>query len=255
MDDRVTLLGIPVDSVTQEEAVRMLHRFLDDGRAMHVMTPNSEMFTEAARNPVFRAVLQRSALNLPDSVGLIRMARWTGQKIAERVTGVDTVERLCAELTEEHPVFLLGGVEGVGGRASEILCARNPRLRVVGTCAGSPREEDVEEILRRINDAKPHLLLVAFGAPHQDIWIDRHLPAMPSVRVAIGIGGTLDFLAGVQKRAPVLVQKLGFEWLWRFIHEPQRFRRIWNAVVVFPWLVLRYKAFPPPFKVEGRERV
>src|SRR3989338_7744464 len=149
MDDRVALLGIPVDSVTQEEAVHTLHRFLDDGRARHVMTPNSEMLVWAAQNPAFHALLRRSAFNLPDSSGLLWMARWTGQKIAERVTGVDTVERLCAELTEEHPAFLLGGVAGVGGRASEILCARNPRLRVVGTCAGSPRAEDVEEILRR----------------------------------------------------------------------------------------------------------
>ncbi|MBI2117865.1 WecB/TagA/CpsF family glycosyltransferase, partial [Candidatus Peregrinibacteria bacterium] len=89
-------------------------------------------------------------------------------------------------------------------------------------------------------EAKPRLLLVAFGAPEQDLWIDRYLSAMPSVRVAMGIGGTLDFLAGVRKRAPALVQKLGFEWLWRLLNEPWRLRRIWNAVVVFPWLVVRY---------------
>ncbi|MBI2524175.1 WecB/TagA/CpsF family glycosyltransferase [Candidatus Peregrinibacteria bacterium] len=237
---RVTILGIPVDSVTQEEAVRTLHRFLDEGRAQHVMTPNGEMLTEAARNSVFHAVLRRSALNLPDSVGLLWMARWTGQKIAERVTGVDTVVQLCERLDGCCPVFLLGGAEGVGGRAAETLCARNPRLRVVGITAGSPREEDVGEILRRINEAKPRLLLVAFGAPQQDLWIDRYLSAMPSVRVAMGIGGTLDFLAGVQKRAPFAMQRLGLEWLWRLMREPSRFRRIWNATVIFPWLVMKY---------------
>lgn len=245
---RVTLLGVPIDVVTREEAVGLLRNFLGDGRptfakapvGRHVMTPNSEMLVAAARNPRFHALLQRTALNLPDSVGLLWMARYTGQKLPERVTGVDTILQLCAELTEEHPAFLLGGVEGVGRGAWEVLSAHNPRLRVVGVYAGSPREEDTVEILRRINDLKPHLLLVAFGAPCQDLWIDRYLSAMPSVRVAVGIGGTLDFLAGVQRRAPVLVQKLWFEWLWRLLCEPRRLRRIGNAVFVFPWLVVRY---------------
>lgn len=212
------------------------------------MTPNSEMLVEAAHNPAFHAVLQRSALNLPDSIGLLWMARCTGQRIPERVTGVDTVIRLCREMTGEHPVFLLGGAEGVGERARANLEAHNPQLRVVGTYAGSPREEDAAEILRHINAAQPHLLLVAFGAPEQDLWIDRHLSAMPSVRVAMGIGGTLDFLAGVQRRAPILLQKLGLEWLWRLLREPRRFRRIFVAVVVFPWLVMKDRFIPAAFQ-------
>lgn len=244
---RVVLLGVPIDGVMADEAVQMLMLFLSADGGKHVMTPNSEMLVEAARNSAFHAVLQRSALNLPDSVGLLWMARCTGQKIPERVTGVDTVEQLCAELTEEHPVFLLGGGTGVGAMARARFALRNPRLRVVGVYGGSPREGDAAEIFRRINAVKPHLLLVAFGAPGQDLWIDRYISAMPSVRVAIGIGGTLDFLAGVQKRAPLTLQKLGLEWLWRLLQEPRRLKRIWNAVVVFPLLVLRYgRDFPSP---------
>lgn len=237
---RVILLGVPLDAVTQTDAVRRLHVFLDQIGQCHVITPNSEMLVEASRNSCFRVLLQRSAMNLPDSAGLLWMARCTGQHIPERVTGVDTVERLCSELTEEHPIFLLGGGEGVGSRAAARLKERHPRLWVVGVYGGSPRDEEAEEILRCINEAKPHLLLVAFGAPEQDLWIDQYLSLMPSVRVAMGVGGTLDFLAGVQRRAPLTLQKLGFEWLWRLWQEPRRFRRMWNAVVVFPWLVMKY---------------
>lgn len=243
---RVFLLGIPIDAIAAREACNQLLLFLRWGGQHHVMTPNSEMLVEACRNPAFHSILRRSALNLPDSVGMLWMARKTGQHIPERVTGVDTVQQLCRELTEEHPAFLLGGGEGVGERARASLEGRNPQLRVVGIYAGSPREEDREEILRRINDAKPHLLLVAFGAPEQDLWIDRYLPQMPSVRVAMGIGGTLDFLAGVQKRAPLFIQRLGLEWLWRLLQEPRRLQRIWNAVVVFPFLVVRYGRHLPP---------
>ena len=210
------------------------------------MTPNSEMLVQAARNPRFHALLQKTALNIPDSAGLLWMARCTGQRLPERVAGVDAVMQLCQELTKDCSVFLLGGGEGIGTMAKTRLASRNHRLRVVGVYAGSPRDEDAAEILQRINAVKPHFLLVAFGAPQQDLWIDRHLSAMPSVRVAMGVGGTLDFLAGVQRRAPSLVQKIGLEWLWRLVQDPWRIGRIWDAAWVFPWLVLRYGRAVPP---------
>lgn len=241
---RVLLLGVPLDVVTREEAVRKLQQFLHEPQSRHVVTPNSEMLVEATRNPVFRDVLQRSALNLPDGIGLLWMARITGQKIPERVTGVDTVWELCSRLYESTPVFLLGGRNGVARCSLLVLREGNPRLNIVGVYEGSPDPQEAPAIIQRINAVQPHLLLVAFGAPAQDLWIDRYLHQMPSVRVAMGIGGTLDFLAGAQRRAPWLFQRLGVEWLWRLVRQPWRFRRIWKAVVVFPWLVVKSCLFP-----------
>jgi N-acetylglucosaminyldiphosphoundecaprenol N-acetyl-beta-D-mannosaminyltransferase len=168
------------------------------------------------------------------------MARWTGQFLPQRVTGVDTVTALLNDLGPEHPVFLLGGAPGIAERAAAELTKRNPRLVITGTDGGSSAENDASRIITKINAAKPHLLLVAFGAPAQDLWIDHHLKDMPSVRVAMGIGGTLDFIAGTQKRAPHCMQSVGLEWLWRFVRQPSRWMRIVNAVIVFPWLVLRH---------------
>ena len=247
MPQRVTLLGVPIDALRREEAIECLLAMLHTGglrRAVplgghhHVMTPNSEMLVEAARNPVFRELLSRTNLNIPDSVGLLFMARLTGQYLPERVTGVDTVTAFCARLGPEHPVFLLGSAPGVAERAAQELKKRNTNLIVVGTCAGSPRTEDAPAILEQIRNAKPHVLFVAFGAPEQDFWIDRHLKDLPSVCIAMGVGGTFDFLTGVQRRAPRFLRTLGFEWLWRLLKEPKRIRRIWNAVAVFPFLVL-----------------
>jgi N-acetylglucosaminyldiphosphoundecaprenol N-acetyl-beta-D-mannosaminyltransferase len=146
---------------------------------------------------------------------------------------------LCGILDASCPVFLLGAADGVAEKAAAVLRSRNPRLKIVGTFSGSPRMEDDAVIMRMIKDAKPHLLLVAFGAPAQDLWIHEHLKNLPSVRVAMGVGGTFDFLAGVQKRAPRWMRSIGLEWLWRFIREPSRWKRMWRAVVVFPWLVIR----------------
>lgn len=236
---RVTLLGIPIDPVTMDEAVLLLRAALSVTKQHHVMTPNSEMLVEAQGNPRFRAVLHRSSLNLPDSRGLLWAARRTGQRLPERVTGVDTVEKLCRLLDGNHPVFLLGGKEGVAEKAAAVLKSRNAQLNIVGTFAGSPRKDDAAMLINLINETKPHLLLVAYGAPAQDLWIADSLQELKTVRVAMGVGGTFDFLAGVHTRAPIWMQRAGLEWLWRLIQQPSRWRRIWRAVVVFPWAVVR----------------
>jgi len=237
---RVHLLGIPIDAVTAQQALDHLHTFLEQPAQRHVMTPNSEMLVASKKNEAFKSVLRSSALNLPDSIGLIWMANLTHQHLPERVTGVDTVQALCRTLDERHPVFLLGAGEGIAEQAAEVLRSKNSRLKIVGVYAGSPSDRDAPDIIRRINEAEPHVLFVAYGAPKQDLWISQHLKEIPSVRIAMGVGGTFDFLAGVQKRAPVVFRKLGLEWLWRLFKEPRRFKRILNAVVVFPLLVLRY---------------
>jgi len=243
----VTLLGVSIDAVTSRQAVELLmkmlesgylKRFFHTGGQHHVMTPNSEMLVEAKRNKQFRKILQSTSLNIPDSVGLLHMARLTGQRLPERVAGVDTVRTLCRKLSRHHPVFLLGAGEGIAVKAAKELKKMNAHLQIVGTHAGSPRDEDVKEIIAKIQEAKPHLLLVAFGAPAQDLWINEHLKELPSVRVAMGVGGTFDFLAGKQKRAPLWMRTVGLEWLVRLVWEPKRVGRIFKAVVVFPILVL-----------------
>jgi N-acetylglucosaminyldiphosphoundecaprenol N-acetyl-beta-D-mannosaminyltransferase len=238
--DRIRLLGVPIDVVTAQTSVERLLQMLSLPKGHHVMTPNAEMLVAAARDNGFRELLNATDLNLPDSGGMVWMAKWTGQHLPERVTGIDTVERLCARLTPEQPIFLLGGKPGVAEKAALILRSRNPNLRIAGTFAGSPKEEDAGDIINRINTAKPHILLVAYGAPKQDQWIHAHLPKLPTVRIAMGVGGTFDFLAGTQKRAPVWMQRMYLEWLWRLLLQPSRWRRIATAVLVFPWLVVRY---------------
>jgi N-acetylglucosaminyldiphosphoundecaprenol N-acetyl-beta-D-mannosaminyltransferase len=177
-------------------------------------------------------------LNIPDSVGLLYAAKFKRKKLPERVTGVDTVVELCSRLPKKHSVFLLGAKEGVAEKASEKLKEINQDLNVAGTHSGSPNEADSMEIINKIKEAKPHLLLVAFGAPKQDLWIAEHISQMPSVRVAMGVGGTFDFIAGVRKRAPALLRSVGLEWMYRLVKQPSRFKRIMNAVVVFPYLVV-----------------
>jgi len=235
--NRVFLLGVPIDPVTASEAVARIRMFFSGAGQSHVMTPNNEMLVQASKDGAFHALLNRTALNIPDSTGLLWGAKWTNQLLPERATGVDTVQALCASMGDEG-VFLLGAAPGVAERAAAALRAANPRLRVAGTYAGSPRPEEAKGIVDMINASGATLLLVAYGSPKQDFWIDEHVHKMSTVRVAMGIGGTFDFLAGTRKRAPSWMRSLGFEWLYRFIQEPSRWGRMWNAVVVFPFLVI-----------------
>lgn len=238
---RVHILGVPVDAVTMQEAVQRVLGMLRGGAQHHVMTPNSEMLVEASRNGAFKDVLQKSALNLPDSAGLLWAAWIKGELLPERVSGVDFVEKLCGSLSGDAPVFLLGGRNNAGKRTAEKFGIRNSGLRIAGMHEGSPKENDAQEIMRRVNASGAKLLLVAYGAPVQDLWIAKHLSQMPSVRVAIGVGGTFDFLAGSVRRAPPWMRSIGLEWLWRLMLQPWRMHRIFTAVVVFPILVFRYR--------------
>lgn len=237
--ERIFLLGVPIDPLTRVEAVACIRAMLGEARFHHVMTPNSEMLVAASGNPDFRALLNRTDLNIPDSAGLLWAARRAGCSLPERVTGVDTVTDLCSSLSSHHPVFLLGAWGDTAQKAADVLRKRNPALVIAGSYAGSPNDHDAEAIIRMINESGAHLLLVAYGAPKQDQWIDRYRNHLTSVRVAMGVGGTFDFIAGVHKRAPAFLQNMGLEWLWRVIREPKRLPRIWRAVAVFPWLVIR----------------
>lgn len=144
----------------------------------------------------------------------------------ERVAGVDTV-RLLAGVAQHHglSIFLLGGAPGVADRVAQKLQTEHLGLKIAGTWAGSPRPSEEDSICSRIEAAKPDILLVAYGPPKQDLWIAQTMPRL-KIPVAMGVGGTFDFIAGVATRAPIWMQRSGLEWLHRLVHEPRRWRRM-----------------------------
>jgi N-acetylglucosaminyldiphosphoundecaprenol N-acetyl-beta-D-mannosaminyltransferase len=244
MTRRVSILGVPVDRVTRGEALAMVLQMQGAHGQNIVMTPNPEMLVAAHRNREFFDLFNRSLLNIPDGAGLLWAAKRLGEPIPERVTGVDLMVSICDALDASTPVFLLGAAPGVADTAAEILRKRNPSLVIAGCCAGSPKDDEAGSIISTINASGAKFLFVAFGSPQQELWIDRHFSAMPMIKVAMGVGGSFDFIAGKQKRAPKMFQSLGIEWLWRLLQEPRRIGRICNAVIVFPYLVLTRRSHP-----------
>jgi N-acetylglucosaminyldiphosphoundecaprenol N-acetyl-beta-D-mannosaminyltransferase len=233
----LAFLGVRVDDVTIEEALSIIAGFVEEGRPRQVATVNPEFVMAAQRNPEFKSVLNAADLCVPDGVG-IEWASWLlRHPLRGRVPGVDLVWRL-AGLAAEHgwSIFLLGGFHGVGRKTAERLRQHYPGLRVAGAYEGHPQDDLAIERVRAVG---PDILLVAYGAPAQDLWIARHKDAL-RVPVSIGVGGSFDFIAGRARRAPVWLRRLGLEWLHRLAKEPWRWRRM-LALPRFAILVLRQR--------------
>lgn len=228
MHRQVGMLGAYVDCVTLAEATQRACEFIESGLPHQVVTVNVDFVRQAQKDKEFLGVINRSALAIADGMPLVWASQWLGDKLPERVTGVELVEQCCSFASEKnYRVFLLGGEEGVAQGAASVLTERHPGLQVVGAYSppiGPFSEEEDNKMVRMICEARPDILLVAFGAPKQDLWISTHQHQL-SVPLALGVGGVFNFVTGRVKRAPSWMQARGLEWLYRVIQEPGRLWR------------------------------
>lgn len=235
----IPILGIPVHAVTMAEALALVEGYLAEPRVHQIATVNPEFVMAAQNDAAFRHALRTADLCLPDGVGLLYAARRWGRTLPERVPGSEFVYALAERAAAcRWPLFLLGAAPGVAEAAARIFEQRYPGVQIAGTYAGSPDPAENEAIVQRVNDSGAVLLYVAYGAPKQDKWIERNRHTLTTVRVAIGVGGSLDFITGRAVRAPRWLQRLGLEWLHRLIREPWRWRRM-LALPRFAWRVVR----------------
>lgn len=224
----IHILGLPVSDITYEEWLQLIEGWVKatPGRLRHVCTINPEFVMIAQRDPIFHHILTRADLTVPDGVGLLWAARHLRTPLRQRVTGSDGVP-IVAERAAAlgWRLFLLGAGPGIAERAAEVLRGRFPALQIAGVYSGSPAPGEEDAIVARINAARADILFVAYGAPEQDKWIARNAPRL-QVRMAMGVGGSFDFIAGVVPRAPLSMQRLGLEWLYRLLRQPWRLRRM-----------------------------
>ena len=224
MRRRVDILGVGFDRVALVDAVAQIEACLDRGERTFIITANPEFVMLCREDPELAAIAAGADLVVPDGTGAVVAARLLGDPLPGRAPGRLLVDRLAALATERRlSMFLLGAAPGIAERAAATLRGRHPELRIAGTYAGSA--DDDADVLPRVAAAAPDVLLVAFGMPKQERWIARNLPRLPSARVAVGVGGSLDYLAGAAKPPPGIVHAIGLEWLWRLVRDPRRWRR------------------------------
>lgn len=243
----VNILGVPVHAVTRQETIEKITQYIASGKSHQVVTVNPEFVMIAQHDPEFMYALERADLSLADGSGIMWAARFLGHYLPERITGADlTDELMVLAQANGWKVYLIGAAKGVADRAAEKLRKRFPDLKIVGAEEGLTYQADrknlfdvkeADKLVKRIQKAAPDILLVALGAPKQDLFISRYKKEL-GVAVMIGVGGSFDFLAGRIRRAPKWLRILALEWLWRLIQEPKRFRRIYTSVVQFPLKVI-----------------
>jgi N-acetylglucosaminyldiphosphoundecaprenol N-acetyl-beta-D-mannosaminyltransferase len=240
---RVNVLGIGFDRLNLSSAAeRVAERNARDERTF-VITANPEFVMLARRDRDLAAIARSADLVVADGTGVVLASRLLGEPLPSRVPGRLLVPSILGRLAPlGGSVFLLGAAAGVAERAGAELERRIPGLRVVGTYAGTPSPAEDDATRERIRATEPRVLLVAYGMPAQERWLARNLPRLPSVRVAIGVGGVFDQLAGRVRLPPPMIHAVGFEWLWRLAFEPRRWRRQ-RVLPLFAALVLRQRVF------------
>ncbi|MFH0838335.1 MAG: WecB/TagA/CpsF family glycosyltransferase [Patescibacteria group bacterium] len=272
MKEKVNIAGVEFDAVRYVDVLTAVEVFVNQGYQKHmIVTPNPEMVVYSQKHEDFRNILNSASMAVPDGIGILWAAHYLSMPrtksgfggimqvigslfqvffkmkaiyrvLPARVTGADLLFKIVEESQKKGwRVYLLGAAPGIANIALERLHKKYPQAVFAGCFAGTPAQTHEDELCQRINLAGPDILFVAYGSPAQEEWINRNLHKFSSVKVAIGVGGAIDFAAGKAKRAPKLLRSLGLEWFWRLITQPRRFRRIWNATFVFVKLIFRLK--------------
>lgn len=227
MRDTITILGVPIDRITRDEAGSITENLIKESNksCKMIFAPNVEFIMYAQKDEEYFNILKQSSLSTPDSIGVIIGAKLQKKSFKERIPGQSYFRKII-ELSNEkgYSIYMLGGKPGIAEIAKENLETIFPNVNIVGTHHGYFDENEEKEVIKEINRLEPNVLFVALGAPKQEKWIYEHRNEL-KVDVAAGQGGTYDYEAGRIKRAPVFIQKIGMEWFWRLCREPSRIKR------------------------------
>ena len=235
MGETVDFSGLKVDNVTLAEAVAKVESLIAAGKPSLVVTPNPEMIVAAQEDSELRALINGAALRVPDGISMVVVKKILGDPLKERVSGIDLMQQLLVVSAQKgYKVFFLGSAPGVADAAAAKARELNPGLKVVGTSDGYFKDEAA--LRAKIIAAKPDILFVGLGAGRQEKWLAANQTLL-GVPVGMGIGGSLDAISGKVKRAPVLVQKLYIEWLYRLLQQPWRWRR---QIALIKFLLLMF---------------
>lgn len=224
--DRVDVLGVGFDNVTMAEAIEKCEEMLNGDTSNLVVTPNPEIVMKAKDDPEYKEILNNASLVIPDGIGIIKGAAILGTPLKERVAGYDLICNLLENHKDGDKTFYFWGSKPeIAELAKNKIIEKYPNIKILGTDNGYFDDEKKKEIINKLCELKPDVLLVGTGFPRQEKLINEMLP-LNIFKIAIGCGGSIDVLSGTVKRAPKIFIKLHIEWSWRLIKEPTRIGRM-----------------------------
>lgn len=223
--NEIKILGSKLHTFSMAQCLDIISTGIEQGRALHVITLNAEMAYQARRKPELLKVINQADLVTADGIGVVWGARHLGYTVPERVTGIDLMNNLAERAARQGwRLYLLGAAPGIADEAARQLQQRWTGLLIAGRHDGYFTTAQIPQIVAQINASQADILFVALGAPKQEYFIRdyRHQLQAP---VMIGVGGSLDVIAGAKKRAPQFFIRWNLEWLYRLLSEPSRFKR------------------------------
>ncbi|MCM3783476.1 WecB/TagA/CpsF family glycosyltransferase [Neobacillus mesonae] len=221
------IMGIPVPKITMDETVQILSDVItrEQQELFHVVTLNPEIAMSCQHNQELRGIVNRAGLLTADGAGIVMVSRVKGDPLPERVTGCDLLYHLLeAGHQKNWSFYLLGADEETSQAASDNIRAAYPGAVIKGRHHGFFKASEEDMIIEEISSANPEILVVALGAPYAEEWIHKNRDRL-NAKIALGVGGSLDIIAGKVKRAPVIWQKMNLEWMYRLLNQPSRWRR------------------------------
>ena len=239
MKEKVIIMDVPINNVTMEEASDQVVGYLLGQKQHTVFTPNPEIIMDAQEDSELMRILKQADLVVADGIGVVLASKILKvERLPERVGGFDLMQQVLGKIKDKDiNVYFLGSKPGVAEVAAKNMRKTYPGLKIVGSRDGYFGAEDEQEIINEIKGLKVDLLMVGLGAPRQEKWIDKHIEEL-GIRVGVGVGGSLDVMAGTVKRAPEMYQKLGLEWFYRLITNPKRAKRMLNLPIFGAKVVL-----------------
>jgi N-acetylglucosaminyldiphosphoundecaprenol N-acetyl-beta-D-mannosaminyltransferase len=223
---RVDVLGCPIDPLDMEGTLDRCEAIIHERAYAQHMAVNVAKLVACRDNELLRDAVENSAIINADGAGVVLAARLLGTRLPERVAGIDLMDALMARAADRGwRVFVLGAKDEVLERAAAVLRDRHPGLVLAGMRNGYFGGDETLDVCAEIRAAQPDVLFVAMGTPHKELFLAEHGPSL-GVPLVMGVGGAIDVVAGVTRRAPVVWQRAGLEWLYRLLQEPRRmFRR------------------------------
>ena len=235
-----TILGIKVENQTKKDILEKINKYLENPRdLLHIVSINPEIVVIAQKLKEFKRVVNTAQIRIIDGFGVVLAGQILGQTIGPRLTGVDLMQELLF-IASNRPlrVLFVGGKGKLAEDMAECYNKLQSKAKFKGTegiaDVRNPSLDEEKELISIVADYKPHLLLVSFGSPYQELWIDKNRGYLKGI-VCMGVGGGFDFLAGYVKRAPSFVRSLGLEWLYRLFVQPWRIKR---QILRLPYFLL-----------------
>ncbi len=253
---RIQFMNTEIDNITMDEALDRIEILISQNNSSFVVTPNVDHIIKLETGTELRKIYKNADLILCDGKPLIWISKWYGTPIKEKISGSDLFPRLCERAAKNgYKMFFLGAAEGVADKAAERLKKRYEGLQIVGTYSPPKGFENNPDEMSRIKtiikSTSPHILIVALGCPKQENFIYTNRIEL-GVPISLGLGASLDFEAGVLKRAPKWMANHGLEWIYRIIQEPGRMTK---RYLVDDWKIVRLVFKYRPRRKKGENQI